>query len=75
MNEMQKNQFKAELSVIKSFISSTASTTSGLSQTAFPIAGPVVIIPSLAMAAEAFRIQKESIEKLVTLLDKVITVL
>ena len=75
MNDMQKTQFKAELSVIKSFVSSTAANTSSLSQTAFPIAGPVLVIPSLAMAAEAFRIQRESMEKIVTLLDKVITAL
>ena len=75
MNDMQKNQFKAELSVIKSFISSTAANTSLLSQTVFPIAGPVLVIPSLAMAGEALRIQKESMEKIVTLLEKIITVL
>ena len=72
MDDMQKNLFKGELSVIKAFVSSTASKTSSLSQTAFPIAGPVVIIPSLAMAGEAFRVQKEAMEKLVDLLEKVI---
>lgn len=72
MNDMQKNQFKAELSMIKSMISSTASSTSTLAQTTFPIAGPVLVIPSLAMAGEALRIHKESVEKLTDLLEKVI---
>lgn len=75
MNDMQKNQFKAELSVIKAMVSATAANTSLLSQTAFPIAGPVLMIPSLAMAGEAFRLQKESMEKLVTLVEKVIIAL
>jgi len=75
MNEIQKNQFKAELIVIKSMVSATAGNASALSQTVFPIVGQVLVIPSLAMAGEALRIQKESMEKLATLLEKVINAL
>ena len=72
MDATQKQILKAELAGIKAMISGSTSSTSLLSQSSFPAAGGIVIIPSLPMAAQAFRAQSECMEKLAGLIDKLI---
>ena len=72
MDDLQKQVLKAELSALKSIIAASTSMTSGLNQTTYVAAGPAVTIPSLPMAAQAFRSQAECMDKLANLLEKVI---
>lgn len=72
MDDVQKQILKGELQGIKGMISASAAAAAGLNQTTFPVAGPVVTIPALQGAAVAFRQQQECMDRLATLLEKVI---
>lgn len=72
MELAKKQAIKAELSAIKALIISSSSAAAGLSQTTYPVAGPVVNIHTLPMAAQAFKIQADCMEKLAKLVEKVI---
>lgn len=72
MDDVTKQMLIAELSIIKSLAAASNGPAGVLNQTTFPVAGPVVNIPSLAMAAVAFKQQSEAIDKLAVLVEKVI---
>jgi hypothetical protein len=72
MDEQKKVILKAELSALKGMIPAALAMTAGLQQATYPVAGPMVTIPSLPMAAQAFKVQNDLIAKLATFLEKVI---
>lgn len=72
MDDAKKQLLKAELTAVKSMVAASTASAGALTQTSFPVAGPVVNIPTLNMAAQAFRLQADAIEKLANLVEKVI---
>ena len=72
MDDAQKNILKGELQGIKAMISASSGMTSGLNQTAFPVSGPMVNLPALAMVGQAMRQQADAMDKLANLVEKVI---
>ena len=72
MDNTQKQMLKGELSGIKGMITASVATAGALNQVNYPVAGPVVTIPALAMAAQTFKQQAECMDKLATLIEKVI---
>jgi hypothetical protein len=72
MDEAQKSMLKGELTMIKSLISASSGMTGNLNQTTFPVTGPVVNIPALAMVGQVIRQQADALDKLASLVEKVI---
>lgn len=72
MELAKKQAINAELTAIKSLIISSSSAAAGLSQSSYPVTGPVVTIHTLPMAAQAFKIQADCMKKLAELVEKVI---
>ena len=72
MDDVQKMNLKAEISMLKSLASAVNSQTSVMNSATFPVVGPVVTIPALPAAGQAIKIQNDVITKLLTVLDKVI---
>lgn len=72
MDDVQKITLKSEISVLKSLASTITGQTSGLTNPNYPVAGTMVIIPGLPMAAQAIKTQNEVITKLLAVLEKVV---
>ena len=72
MNDDTKNILKAELSGIRAMILASAASASALNQTTFIVSGPVVNIPVLAIAAQAFKANADATERLAKFVEKVI---
>ena len=72
MDDVQKMNLKAEISMLKSLASGVSAQTSALNTANYPVAGPMIVIPALPMAGQAIKIQNDVITKLLTVLDKVI---
>lgn len=72
MDNNTKQVLIAEVSIVKSMVSAAGGAATALNQTTFPVQGPVINIPTLAMAGVAFRQQGEAIEKLASLVEKLV---
>ncbi len=72
MDDATKTSLKAELSLIKGMIPAAASMTATMQQSTFPVAGSMVNIHSLPMAAQAIKLQNDSLTKIVGLLEKIV---
>ena len=70
MDENTKYQLNAEISTLKSLLPGAISNTSALQQTAYPVTGPIVVITSLPMAAQAIKAQNDCILKLLNIVEK-----
>jgi hypothetical protein len=72
MNDSTKVAIKAELIAVKSILPAVSSQLSMLNQVAYPIAGPMVTIPSLPAAANAIKMQGDVIDKLISIVQKIV---
>jgi len=72
MDQDQKSRFQAELMGIKGSLSAVNAFTAPLNQTAFPVAGPMVMIPSLPAAAQAIKQQNDAVIKLTEMVGKIL---
>jgi|RhiMethySRZTD1v2_1073278.scaffolds.fasta_scaffold1862335_1 hypothetical protein len=72
MDMLEKAHLTNELAVLKGMISAASASGGFLSQMNFPVTGSIVTIPSLPLLAVAMNTQSECMEKLATLLERVI---
>jgi uncharacterized membrane protein YraQ (UPF0718 family) len=72
VDQVKKQQAKAELSLIKALNSAAMGMTGGLNQTAFPVAGPMINIPSFLSISMIMKNQTDAVDRLVTLVDKLL---
>lgn len=72
MNTGKKDMFKAELQAQKAIVAGLSSMASTLQTATYPVAGPMVTIPSLPVAANIIRSQNEAITKLMTMLERIL---
>lgn len=75
MEDAKKQLLLGELWTAKAMISGSSNSTSMLNQTTFPVHGPVVNIPSLATAAQAFKAQADCMERLAKVIEKILEAL
>jgi len=72
MDPATKSIVLAELSVVKAMLSPVSGQLGGLSSPVYPVAGNMVNLPGLPMAANAIKIQNDSIDKLVRVIEKLV---
>lgn len=72
MDLQTKVKLKNEISVLKGLVPAAVALTGSMQQAAYPIAGPVVTIPALPMAAQAIKAQNDCLLRIVNLLEKMI---
>jgi hypothetical protein len=72
VDQVKKQQAKAEISLIKSLNSAAMGLAGGLNQTAFPVTGPMVNIPLFVSISMIMKNQNDAIDKLITLVDKLL---
>ena len=72
MDQVKKQQARAEISLIKSLNSAAMGMMGGLNQTAFPVMGPMVNIPLFVSISMIMKNQNDAVDKLITLVDKLL---
>ena len=72
MDMFEKAQLTAEIRGLKAMIAASSPNTGFLSQVNFPVAGPIVTIPTLPPMAAAIKTQSDCLERLANLLERVI---
>lgn len=72
MDDAQKAMLKAELQSIRGTIAIAGGMTATFSQMTFPVIGTMVTIPTFTTVAAAIKQQADAMDKLATLVEKVI---
>jgi hypothetical protein len=72
MDQDTKSKLQAEVMTTKAMLSGVTGFTAALQQTSFSVAGPMVMIPSLPMAAQAIKAQNDAIAKLASVVEKIL---
>jgi hypothetical protein len=72
MDPARKNQLRSELMVIKTLNSGINGLTGVFNQINFPVTGPIVIIPPLTNISMLVRNQTDVVERLASLIDKLL---
>ncbi len=72
MDDQTKQNTKGELYVIKGLLASASALGTNLSQVTYPVAGPIVTIPTLPAAAQAIKMQSDATVKLINLIEKLL---
>jgi hypothetical protein len=75
MDTAQKLKLKMEATAAKGMMASVSGQVATLNLTTFPVAGNIVTIPSLPMAAQAIKIQSDALIRIAETLEKLIDAL
>jgi hypothetical protein len=75
MDMQAKMKFKSDLMTAKGMLMSTSGQIASLNMSTYPVAGDMVIIPSLPMAAQAMKSQNDAMTKVMEMLEKLIDTL